>query len=47
MLDQNGSGYDTDIVKGLNYALMMGAHVTSNSYGAQSFYGYSPYVRNL
>ncbi len=47
VLDANGSGYDSDIVRGLNYALMMGAHVTSNSYGGPG--GYTPpagYVRS-
>lgn len=29
----SGNGYVSDILYGLYYSLMMGAHITSNSYG--------------
>ncbi len=36
-LDDEGSGYDTDAVSALEYAVEKGAHLTSNSWGSNEF----------
>ena len=36
-LGANGSGYESDAIRALDYAVMMGAKISNNSYGGDSF----------